>query len=81
MVTASQLVDQALELPEHDRMEIAHRLLQSVGGDAINAHFDGSWLTEIQRRRMEIHAGSAELDDWETVTASVRGHLNKESGK
>jgi putative addiction module component (TIGR02574 family) len=70
MADAARVLEEALALAAGDRARIAHELLQSLeppgDSDAVAA-----WSDEIRRRVDEIEAGTAELEDWETVRARL----------
>jgi len=55
-----ELLEQALELPGEDRLELAEALLSSMGPpDALP--FDAEWLTEAKRRAARIDSGEGKL--------------------
>jgi putative addiction module component (TIGR02574 family) len=69
MADAARVLEEALALAAGERARIAHELIQSLepeDSDAVAA-----WSDEIKRRVDEIEAGTAELDDWETVRARL----------
>ena len=60
---AKALLDQALQLPEDERAEIAAVLVQSldlVGEEGV----EDAWDREIGRRLAEIDAGDVKLVPW-----------------
>lgn len=65
----------AFELPEEDRLELAHSLWESVASDvyvATDAEIDTAWEPEIARRVAEIKAGTAITFSREEVEADLR---------
>lgn len=65
MADAARVLEEALALTVSERAGIARELLHSLeveDGDA-----SAAWGDEIRRRIDEIEAGTAELEDWDTV--------------
>ncbi|MGH2633607.1 MAG: addiction module protein [Tepidiformaceae bacterium] len=56
MTTAESLFEQALELDEAARTELADRLYESVTGE-VTPEWEKAWLAEIGRREAEHLAG------------------------
>ena len=73
-VPLKKLEADALELPPHERAELAHRLLISLDEDAAAdlVEVERAWAEEIQRRVTELDAGTAELIPAEEVLAELR---------
>jgi len=67
---ASTLLQQVLGLPEHDRAEIAARLLQSLD-ETDQADVDEAWAQEIARRCAALDSGEAVTSDWETFRTKI----------
>jgi len=65
------LRQQALELSEADRAELAWELVASLDGPA-DSDVTEAWDKEIVRRLAEIDAGTAELIDREELTERLR---------
>ncbi len=61
-----ELLEQALELPDEDRLQLAEALLSSVG-PAGAPPFDSEWLAEVKRRAARIDAGESKLSSWAEV--------------
>ena len=68
--TASTLLKQVLDLPEHDRAEIANRLLESLEKE-IDEDVDGAWAREIERRCAALDSGEAVTSDWNDFRARI----------
>jgi putative addiction module component (TIGR02574 family) len=70
------LLDQALQLGEEERGELAARLLRSLepdeGDDLSPSEWEAAWAAEIDRRVREIREGSMELVDGDEVMAELR---------
>jgi putative addiction module component (TIGR02574 family) len=73
--TAKRLREQALDLPERDRLELAAELLASVGpeGEEISQEeWDRLWLAEADRRWAEIKEGRVETIPLDEVLRRAR---------
>ena len=71
-VSKDSVLSNALHLEEHDRLEIADRLYDSVYGPR-DAAIDEAWAAEIERRLAELDAGRATLIPWEQVRSELLG--------
>ena len=69
MADPARVLEDALTLTTDDRARIAHELLHSL--EPADADAAAAWSKEIRRRVDEIEAGTAELEDWETVRARL----------
>lgn len=69
MADRARVLEEALTLPVEDRAQVAHELLRSLEQDDPDAAI--AWTDEVRRRIDEVEAGTAELDDWETVKARL----------
>ena len=67
---ATNLLEQALNLPEHDRAEIAARLLESLDGNDQEG-VDEAWAREIERRCAALDGGEAVTSDWNDFRARI----------
>jgi putative addiction module component (TIGR02574 family) len=63
MDDAKKLLDDALRLPEHERAEMATKLLESLD-DIETSNVDDEWAAEIERRCAAVDAGDAVTSDW-----------------
>ncbi len=70
------LLDQALQLGEEARGELAARLLRSLesdDGDALpSSEWEAAWATEIDRRVREVREGRVQLVDGDDVMTELR---------
>lgn len=70
------LLDQALQLGEEERGELATRLLRSLEpdeGDILSqSEWDAAWAAEIDRRVREVREGRVQLVDGDDVMAELR---------
>ncbi|HMP07325.1 MAG TPA: addiction module protein [Lacipirellulaceae bacterium] len=72
MSNYAELFSAASQLPVELRIRLIDELWETVPEGA-DVELSREWLAEIERRSAEIDAGTAELEDWE----SVRGRLFK----
>lgn len=70
---AKQIIDQALQLDEDDRAEVAHEMLASLGGGDI----DPAMAQVINRRGAEIEAGTATTIPWPEIKAELEDLLRR----
>lgn len=70
MDDAKKVLTVALELPEHERAEIAARLLESLD-DAEHDDVDEAWAREIERRCAALDSGEAVTSDWNEFRARI----------
>jgi putative addiction module component (TIGR02574 family) len=56
----------AVQLPIEERMRLIDELWESIPEDDCPP-LSPEWIAEIERRSAEIDAGTAELEDWESV--------------
>jgi putative addiction module component (TIGR02574 family) len=61
MLTAQDLLEQALQLPKAQRLKLAEQLYESVGHEAWPADVNPAWQAEIARRLRSLMDGSATL--------------------
>jgi putative addiction module component (TIGR02574 family) len=74
-----ELLEQALQLPGEDRIQLAEALLSSVGPSGA-LPFDVEWLTEAKRRAARIDSGEGKLSSWAEVRDRARRTLGEQSG-
>jgi hypothetical protein len=67
---AKKVVDQALALDEHDRLEIVSEILASVDGP-VDPDWEEAWAEELRKRE----ASSEPLSDWAAARARILGGL------
>ncbi|HEX9986450.1 MAG TPA: addiction module protein [Thermoanaerobaculia bacterium] len=67
-----KLYEQAAELPEADRAELAGLLLESIEEPADDG-VEEAWAAEIERRMADYRAGKVKTIAW----AEVRAHLHR----
>lgn len=69
MADRARVLEDALTLPVEDRARVAHELLRSLESKDLDAVV--AWSDDIRRRIDEVEAGTAQLDDLETVKARL----------
>jgi putative addiction module component (TIGR02574 family) len=70
MHDTKKLLSEVLELPEHERAEIAAKLLESLD-PADHDDVDAAWAVEIERRCAALDSGEAVTSDWEEFRARI----------
>jgi putative addiction module component (TIGR02574 family) len=77
MTRASRkLLDDALALPEKERLELASELIASVDGPP-DADWEAAWTAEIDRRIAAADRNGAPANDWTDVRARILSKLGK----
>lgn len=75
-MSATELLQRALELPEDERTELAHQILQSVKSGPDNPEWLLAWTDEIDRRLGDT-AGDLQATEWEDAIARMRQSLHR----
>jgi putative addiction module component (TIGR02574 family) len=70
----TELFQEASELPETERAELAGRLLESLHGEP-DEDVEAAWAQEIERRVREIDNGEVKTIPWEEVRAKLYARL------
>ena len=70
-VSREKLFQDALQLEQQDRVELAKLLIDSLD-PTTEQDVEEAWMREIDRRTAELDAGTAETIPWETVRARLR---------
>jgi putative addiction module component (TIGR02574 family) len=69
------VVEQALDLTDDERGELAALLLRSLdprdGGELTTLEWEAAWSAELDRRLQEIREGRVELVDGDEVLAEL----------
>lgn len=73
-VGAKKILQDALALPEDERLMLAEELLHSVDveDDGGRTEVDEAWRAELVRRVEQVRNGEVELVSWEAVRAQGR---------
>jgi putative addiction module component (TIGR02574 family) len=74
--SSKAVFDDALALPEEDRLELASELIASVDGPP-DADWEAAWTAEIDRRIAAADRTGAPAGDWTEVRARVLAQLGK----
>jgi putative addiction module component (TIGR02574 family) len=74
--TFEQLYQEALELPEADRGELAGLLIRSLDPPP-EPDVEAAWDEVIERRIREIDEGTVETIPWEQVRAEMNARIGK----
>lgn len=80
MSSVETLADQAFQLPERDRADLAYRLLRSLepaGEEVTEEESQAAWAAEIKARSDAVHAGTAELRDAREAIGQIRESLDE----
>jgi putative addiction module component (TIGR02574 family) len=70
---ATQVLQDAMKLPEADRADVAACLFASLEREP-NHILDPGWETEIERRLKEIDSGRAIMLSWDEARARMFGN-------
>jgi putative addiction module component (TIGR02574 family) len=74
-LTADQVLNAALALPDNDRFELVEALIVSLqAGDRVP--LDDSWREIIRRRSADLHSGKVSPVPWEQVKRQAREQAN-----
>jgi putative addiction module component (TIGR02574 family) len=72
---ASELLKQALTLPDKDRADLAASLISSLDS-TVDDNVEAAWQEEISRRMSEIESGKVKPIPWEEVRQKGRKILD-----
>jgi putative addiction module component (TIGR02574 family) len=75
MSIESELLAQALSLPEADRAELANQLLLSLEPDGPDTDRDAAWAEEVERRRLAFDRGETTASPWREAIRRIEGSL------
>ena len=70
------ILNAALALPEAARLEIAHRILESVKPATALGEDDADFAAELGRRISRYQSGETEAAPWEVVRERIRSRLD-----
>ena len=74
----TELFQEASQLPEAERAELAGRLLESLHGEP-DDDVEAAWAEEVERRVRQIDSGEVKTIPWEEVRAKVYARLDGKS--
>jgi len=73
-----ELREHLMQLPPHDRVQLAYEMLESVEEDELDddpEEVEAAWTEEIKRRVDDLKAGRVELIPSEEVFAEARARI------
>jgi len=70
-----KLLDQALTLPEEERIALATDLIASLDGPP-EAGWDEAWTAELERRTQAAAQRGSAAPEWSEVRARILGRLS-----
>lgn len=77
IMTAEQLLKDALQLPEEQRAKLVAELLDSLGATiSTQSRSEADWLAEIERRARAAHAGEAGVS-WDEARTQITNRLTR----
>lgn len=71
----SELFQEATQLSENERADLAALLLESLEGEP-DEGVEAAWAEEIERRVRQIDSGEVQTIPWEEVRAKLHARLN-----
>ena len=77
--TAKQLYDNALQLPDAERSELAAWLIESLDPD-VDHDVEEAWDVEIKRRIAELDSGAVTAIPWPEARRMILGLSDGPSG-
>lgn len=73
---ARKLLDEALALPEEERLELASEIIASVDGPH-DAGWEDAWLAELDRRTEAAKVRGESGSDWSDARARILERLGR----
>jgi putative addiction module component (TIGR02574 family) len=77
MSLETEFIDKALSLPEHDRAELAERLLSSLPAASPTETLDETFAAEIERRLSQVERNEVVTVPWRESIERARLSLRK----
>ena len=74
---ARKLLEDALGLPENERLELASEIIASVDGPR-DADWEDAWLAELDRRAEAAKARGETASEWTDVGARILKRLGRQ---
>jgi putative addiction module component (TIGR02574 family) len=74
--SARKLLQDALVLPEDERLELASEIIASVDGPS-ESDWEAAWLTELDRRTDAAKARGETASEWTEVRARILKRLGR----
>lgn len=73
---SQKVLDEAMDLSEAERAEVALELVASLDGPA-DADAQNSWVAEIERRAARVLADPGGGQDWASAKAEIESKLHQ----
>jgi putative addiction module component (TIGR02574 family) len=73
MRDTQQLLAEVLNLPAHDRAEVAARILNSL--EDIQDDVDEEWARELERRSAAVDSGEVVTSDWNVLRQRIEREI------
>ena len=73
-VSREELFRQALQLDESERAALVGMLIDSIDSDGEEG-VEAAWMTEIERRIVELDSGMAKTIPWDVLRDGLRQRL------
>jgi len=70
MRDTEKLLADVLELPRHERAEVAARILESLE-ESEDAGVDEAWAVELERRSHAVDSGEVVTSDWNELRRRI----------
>lgn len=77
MSTVDDIFQQALSLDVDERVELSHRLMQSVESEDFDPEVRQAWIEEIKRRAQSLADGTARTYSLEETMQHARQSLQQ----
>jgi putative addiction module component (TIGR02574 family) len=74
--SARKLLEDALVLPEDERLKLASEIIASIDGPR-DADWDDAWLAELDRRAEAAKARGETASEWTDVRARILKRLGR----
>lgn len=79
--SARKILQEALDLPEDARVDLAAALLDSVDHDPTDEDVDAAWSAESKRRLEELRPGAVKPVPWEEAERMISGPSDDPKGR
>ena len=73
---AQKVLDEALDLSDEERAEVALELVASLDGPE-DPGAEAAWVSEVERRAHRVHADPEGGQDWQAARAEIESKLRK----
>jgi len=75
--TLEEIYQEASELSDNERAELAGLLLETLDGEP-DPGVEAAWADEVERRVRQIDSGEVKMIPWEQVRAELFGRASDE---